>query len=139
MKSVGTGPGRAIIAVEQLYRAASISNAIVSIPAFVSYRRYVGVFSRGDEPNYPFLVRIWAGMALLWGASFWEIARDPVGRRDLLKYSWMEKLVTSLCVLDAYRRGEVPVALVALVFVTDVAWIPPFIWAQWAIERSGVR
>jgi hypothetical protein len=134
MRSVGTGPGRSIIVVEQLYRAASISNVIVSIPAFLSYRRYVAVFSRGDDPNYPFLVRIWAGMALLWGASFWEIARDPVARRDLIKYSWMEKLVTSVCVLDAYRRGEVPLALVALVFGTDVAWIPPFIWAQRTIS-----
>lgn len=137
MRNGGTSPGRTIVVTEQLYRAAAISNAIVSIPAFVSYRRYVRAFARGNDPNYPFLVRIWAGMALLWGVSFWEIARDPLEHRDLMKYTWLEKLVTSACVVDAYRRGEVPFALVALVFATDVAWIPLFIWAQRAISDAS--
>lgn len=112
--------------VRRLYLAGAISNALVTLPAFFAYDRYVGSFARDREVTYPFLVRIWSGMALLWGVSFLEIARGPHARSALLKYSYLEKLVTSLCVLDAYRRGEVPARLVVLVCLTDVVWIPLF-------------
>jgi hypothetical protein len=132
---------RTIYAVSQLYRTAAISNAVVTLPAFISYQRYVSTFATGREPNYPFLVRIWAGMALLWGVSFWDISKDPIKHRDLIKYSYLEKLVTSAAVLNAYRpdrdgRREVPRRLVGLVLVTDAMWIPMFVWAQLKIKKA---
>lgn len=54
--------------VVRLYRAAALSNFVVTIPAFVAYR---SLFA--EKPNYPFLVHIWSGMAFLRGVMFREI------------------------------------------------------------------
>lgn len=124
-----SSPGRAVLSARRLYRNAAFANALVTLPAFVAYRRYVGSFTR-EPPNYPFLVKIWSGMALLWGVSFYEISRDPVGRYPLVKYSALEKAVTSACVLSAGARREVPRRLVGMVLLTDVVWIPLFVRAQ---------
>ncbi len=62
--------------IRNLYRAAAISNAVATIPAFLAYDRYVDAFT-DEPPRYPFLVHIWAGMAALWGVSFWEISATP--------------------------------------------------------------
>jgi alpha-beta hydrolase superfamily lysophospholipase len=130
-----TSRARTVLAVRQLYRAAAVSNAVVTLPAFLVHRPYVRAFAAQEEPNYPFLVRIWSGMALLWGVSFWDISNDPIERRALIKYSYLEKLVTSVCVLEAYRRREVPRRFAAMIVLTDVVWIPMFLWAERKVAR----
>jgi hypothetical protein len=121
--------------IGRVYRAASLSNAAVTVPAFIAYRRYVGAFGV-EKPNYPFLVKIWSGMALLWGVSFWEIARDPERAYPLVKYSYLEKAMTSGCVLAAWRRGEVPTKVARFVAASDVVWIPIFAAAHYRLAPS---
>lgn len=118
-----------------VYRAGAISNFVVTIPAFVAYHRYVRSFFR-EEPNYPFLVWIWSGMAFLWGVSFWQISTDPDAAYPLLRYSWLEKSVTSTSVLVAYARGRVPGRVAAGVVFTDVVWIPAFMSTHARLARS---
>lgn len=111
------------------YRLAALSNLVVSLPAFVAYDRAVRLLA-DEKPRYPFLVRIWAGMALLWGVMFWEISSDPVARRSMIKYSWLEKSVTSAAVTSAWRSGNVPTRFMASIVVSDVIWIPVFVVLQ---------
>ncbi|MGE3620064.1 MAG: hypothetical protein AB7L84_06335 [Acidimicrobiia bacterium] len=122
--------------VRALYRAAAVSNALATVPAFVAYDRYVATFT-DERPRYPFLVHIWAGMAALWGVSFWEIARDPVAARRLVRYSWLEKAVTTTSVVAAHRRGEVPTKFLVAIVATDLVWIPPFLWADRVVRRAA--
>ncbi len=122
--------------IRNLYRAAAISNAVATIPAFVAYDRYVEAFT-DEPPRYPFLVHIWAGMAALWGVSFWEISRDPVAARRLVRYSWLEKGITTASVVLAHRRREVPTRFLAGIVVTDLIWIAPFIWADRRVRRAS--
>lgn len=119
------------------YRAAAVSNVVVTVPAFVAYDRAVALLA-DEPPRYPFLVKIWAGMALLWGVMFWEISTDPSGRYPMVKYSWMEKMVTSGAVFGAWRAGNVPGRFMASIVVTDVVWIPVF-WALQLRLRRAVR
>ncbi|NGX53841.1 MAG: hypothetical protein K1000chlam4_00561 [Chlamydiae bacterium] len=83
-----------------------------------------------DNPRYRFLVYIWAGQALLWGVSFLEIARDPVAKYPLIKYSYLEKAVTSACVLSAVSRGTVPRRFGVAIMATDLVWIPAFAYVH---------
>jgi hypothetical protein len=121
--------------VVRLYRFAAISNFLVTVPAFVAYRRYIdGFFS--EKPNYPFLVHIWSGMAFLWGVMFWEISKDPVKKQPLVKYSYLEKAVTSVSVVAAValnnkqKSAKVPLRVLAGVSLTDIVWIPLFVRAH---------
>jgi hypothetical protein len=129
---------RAVDLARRVYRAAAISNGLVTVPAFVAYRRYVGSFLP-KPPRYPFLVWIWSGMAALWGVTFLEISRDPVRSYPLIKYSYLEKMVTSASVIVAYRRGNVPKRVLAATVVTDIAWIPVFVAVHAALSRSLER
>jgi len=90
-----------------IYKIAAISNFVVTLPAFVAYDRSVSLFAT-VRPNYPFLVWIWAGMAFLWGVMFWEISTDLVRHAAMIKYSWLEKSITSTSVLIAYFSNNVP-------------------------------
>jgi hypothetical protein len=118
------------------YRVAAISNVIVSLPAFVAYDRAVALLA-DEKPRYPFLVHIWAGMALLWALMFQEISRDPIGRYPMVKYSWLEKMVTSGAVTVAYRRHEVPSRLMVSIVVTDIVWIPIFLVFQVRLRSAA--
>lgn len=120
--------------VARLYRAAALSNFVVTIPAFVAYRRYIDSFF-AEKPNYPFLVHIWSGMAFLWGVMFREISADPVGKYPLVKYSYLEKAVTSASVVTAVvlnkpAGAKLPVRVLVGVVLTDIVWIPLFIRAH---------
>ena len=118
-----------------IYKVAAVSNFLVTVPAFVAYDRTVALFATA-RPNYPFLVWIWAGMAFLWGVMFWEISRDPVRTSPMIKYSYLEKGVTSTSVLIAYFSRNVPAAFLAGIVITDIMWIPIFIWVHLAVART---
>ena len=75
----------------------------------------------------------------LWGVTFLEISRDPVRSYPLIKYSYLEKMVTSASVIVAYRRGNVPKRVLAATVVTDIAWIPVFVAVHAALSRSLER
>ncbi len=125
----------AVASARRIYRAAAISNFVVTAPAFFAYRRYVGAFLP-KPPRYPFLIWIWSGMAALWGVTFHEISRDPAAAYPLIKYSYVEKGVTSASVIAAYRRGNVPGRVLVATALTDIAWIPIFVWAHLRLRRS---
>ncbi len=120
---------RSLARIRWLYRAAAASNFAATVPAFVAYERYVRTFTT-KAPRYRFLVYIWAGQALLWGVSFLEIARDPVAKYPLIKYSYLEKAVTSACVLSAVSRGTVPRRFGVAIMATDLVWIPAFAYVH---------
>jgi len=121
--------------VARLYRSAAISNFLVTVPAFVAYREYIDSFF-SEKPNYPFLVHIWSGMAFLWGVMFWEISKDPLEKQPLVKYSYLEKAVTSASVVAAVALNnkqkctKLPLRVLAGVSLTDIVWIPLFVRAH---------
>lgn len=93
---------------------------------------------RDPQLNYPFLMRIWSGMAFLWGIMFLEIARDISGRRRMMKYAWIEKSITAVSVTIAYfyPGGEVGWRVMALIVVTDWIWIPIFAFFDFALRGN---
>jgi hypothetical protein len=125
----------AVRRARRVYRAGAWSNMIVTVPVFLAYNRYVDRFFE-TRPRYPFLVWIWSGMAFLWGVSFFEIAHDPERAYPLLKYSWLEKSVTSASVVTAYAVGDIPGRIVVGAVFTDVMWIPLFMRVHRDLRRE---
>lgn len=120
-----------------IYKVAAISNFLATVPAFIAYDRSVALFAPAP-PNYPFLVWIWAGMAFLWGVMFWEISRDIRRAAPMIKYSYLEKAITSASVLIAYLSKNVPATFVVAIAFTDMIWIPIFIWIHVTVARTSV-
>lgn len=112
-----------------VFRLAAISNWLVTVVAVVDPQRGADLIALGPL-SHPYLFRIWAGMAFLWGIFFWEIAGDLDGKRRMIKYAWLEKTVTAVSVTIAYYRGEVGIECMGMVLFTDYLWIPLFIFYQ---------
>jgi hypothetical protein len=127
---------RSLTAGAWIFRIGAISNFLVTLPAFLAYDRYVAMFT-AEPPLYPFLVWIWSGMAFLWGILFWEVSRDPLGKRALIKHSYLEKGVTSTAVIVAFLGGNVPTSFLIGVIYTDVIWIPLFAWVHWQVASAA--
>lgn len=117
------------------FRIAAIVNWLVSIGGIIDPAAVANTFHI-TAPNYPFLVRIWTGMVFMFGAMFWEISRDPAGRRRLIKYGWIEKSVTAISVSIAYATGEVPFLMYGLILFTDYFWIAVFIYYDLSLRGT---
>lgn len=123
-----------------VFKLGAIVNWLVTIGAVVVPHRVAPLIGldplQAGDVDYAFLLRIWAGMAFLWGVMFWEISRDLRGRRRMIKYAWIEKCVTAASVTIAYAKGQVGLPCLALIAVTDYLWIPLFFYYD-AITRGG--
>jgi hypothetical protein len=93
----------------------------------------------GAAPNYPFVIRLWSAFIFMFGCMFWEVSRDPRGKRALLKYNWIEKTLTATAVTLGFTSGEAPPRLMLLVLFTNWLWIPLILWADVALQRGRPR
>ena len=118
-----------------VFRVGAVVNWIATVGAIVDP---VGTAVRFGvpPPNYPVLLRIWAGMAFMFGCMFWEIARDMRGKRALIKYAWIEKAIAAVSVTLAVFQGTAPRLMLALVVLTDWIWIGPFLYYDWRLRRG---
>lgn len=117
-----------------VFRVAAVVNWLVAIGGFVS-PDLVSSLAGVPPSNYPFLVRIWTGMVIMFGAMFWEISNDLIRKRSLIKYAWIEKSVTAFSVTVGFATGNVPLIMFVLILFTDYLWIPIFIYFQRKANR----
>ena len=116
------------------FRIAAIVNWLVAIGGFVDPTKLALV--AGIPPaNYAFLVRIWTGMVIMFGAMFWEISSYMEGKRYLIKYAWIEKSVTALSVTIGYLFERAPGKILILIVFTDYIWIPMFLHFDRLLRR----
>lgn len=116
-----------------LFRAAAVENWIIGAPSMLAPRRSARLLG-APPPRPPFPVQAWSGMAFMFGFMFEEIARDPIGKRALIRYGWAEKLVSATAITIGYRAGDAPRASLALLTISDWAMILPFLYAKQRLD-----
>ena len=118
-----------------LFGSNAVINWTLSLRGILDPVGYALAFG-GEAPNYPFLIRLWAGLVFMFGVMFWETSRDVRAKRALVKYNWIEKTITAGAVTLGYFAGDVPPKLMLLVIVTNWLWIPALFWFDRALARS---
>ena len=121
-----------------VFRIGAIVNWLVAIGGFVD-PTWIAQAAGIPPANYPFLVRIWTGMVIMFGAMFWEISSDMDGKRHLIKYAWIEKSITSLSVTIGYLSGSAPGEILVLIVFTDYVWIPVFLYYDRLVSARARR
>jgi len=121
-----------------VFRIGAIVNWLVAIGGFID-PTWVAHTSGIVPANYPFLVRIWTGMVIMFGAMFWEISSDMDGKRHLIKYAWIEKSITALSVTIGYVSGRAPGKIIILIIFTDYVWIPVFLYYDCLVSARAQR
>lgn len=121
--------------VSWLFAANAVINWVVSLPGIVSPDHAAAAFG-GPAPNYPSIIRLWQGFVFMFGCLFWECSRDVRGKLPLLKYNWIEKLITASAITLGYFAGDIPPRLMALIILTNWLWIPFILWGDLAVRRA---
>jgi hypothetical protein len=116
-------PGTLDQQIAWIFRTSAILNLLLAARGIVDPNGMAAAFG-GHPPNYPFLIRLWSGLVLMFGVMFWETSRDVRGKAVLIKYNWIEKTVTATAVTLGYLAGDVPVKLMLVIVFTNWLWIP---------------
>lgn len=118
-----------------LFRVNAIINVVLAVPGLLDpagMARRLG----GPDPNYPFVIRLWSGLVLMFGLMFWEVSRDVRGKAALMKYNWIEKTITASAVTVGFLTGDAPPRLMAMIVVTNWAWIPAILHYDRRVRRT---
>lgn len=122
--------------IPRMFRAAGVANWLIAGPSMLAPVRSAELL-RAKPPRPPFPVQAWSGMAVMFGFMFWEIAKDPLGKRALIRYGWVEKLVSAVAITIGYRAGDAPRSTLILLTLSDWAMIPPFAYAKRRLDAIG--
>ncbi len=109
--------------VKWLFRLNAVINVVLSLRGILDPTAMAVLFG-GPVPNYPFLIRLWSGLVFMFGIMFWETSRDVRRKSVLIKYNWIEKLITAGAVTLGFLAGDVPARLMVLIVFTNWLWIP---------------
>jgi hypothetical protein len=121
--------------VTWLFRLNAVINVGLSLRGIFDPAGMAALFG-GPVPHYPFLLRLWSGLILMFGLMFWEASRDVRKKAVLLKYNWIEKLITACAVTLGFVAGDVPASLMLLIFLTNWLWIPFILTADIRLRRD---
>ena len=124
--------------VRWLFMANALINWIVSLPGIIDPSTAAAAFG-GVKPNYPSVIRLWQGFVFMFGCMFWEVSRDVRGKAALIKYNWIEKMITAIAITLGFAHGDIPQRLMILIVFTNWLWMPFIFWADLAVKREGQR
>ncbi len=86
----------------------------------------------------PSFLIIWTGMAFLWGVVMWEISTNPIKHEALIKYTYIEKCVTTYAVAwGVFYHHSMPFVVWLLILYTDVLYILLYIYAHVRVRKAA--
>jgi hypothetical protein len=85
----------------------------------------------------PSFLIIWTGMAFLWGVVMWEISTNPIKHEALIKYTYLEKCVTTYAIAwGVFYHHSMPMIVWLLILYTDVLYILLYIYAHIQVRKQ---
>ena len=121
-----------------LFRINAVTNWVLSIGPIAAPAAVAGWYG-GPVPNYPSIIRRWAGLVFMFGCMFFDTSRDVIAKRHLIKYNWIEKTITATVITLGYFQGDVPPRLMLLIVLTNWLWIPAILYYDVAVRRLAGR
>jgi hypothetical protein len=109
------------------FRAAAILNWATGVPQLI-FPSLMAVVVGVPPINYPFVLRAFAGLGVVFGFVYFEISRDPLRNRNLIRWGWIAKSVSFIVVAHGYLLGEVYPFVLLFFVIEDLVWIPSFVY-----------
>jgi hypothetical protein len=135
--------------VKWIFRVGAISNCLVTVTGVVApVWAWSGVahaqkilpegwqMSPVPALQPPSFLIIWSGMALLWGVVMWEISTNPIKHEDLIKYTYIEKGITTYAITWGVCNHSMPVIVWLGILYTDVFYILLNVYAHFLVRRE---
>ena len=120
------------------FRAAAILNWSTCLPNFLFPALMADII--GVPPvNYAYVPRAFAGLGIVFGFIYFEISRDPLRNRNLIKWGWIAKSVSFITVFHGYLIGEAYPLVLAFFVIEDLIWVPSFIYYDIKLKALAMR
>jgi hypothetical protein len=114
-----------------LFTVAALFNVAVGLPLLVAYPTLASLLGIADPPSV--WTHIVAGVVLLFGWFYWQVARDPVRYRPYIVAGILGKLWFVVVIYGHWFAGTTPVTL-ALLVTCDLVFAILF-WRYLATNR----
>jgi hypothetical protein len=88
------------------------------------------------RPNHPMLWRTLGLISGMLGFALLIAAKDPVRHWLVILFALIKSIVASIIVGSAIYRSELPIEVLAVLFIDDLVWIPPAIYILWGALRA---
>lgn len=75
----------------------------------------------------------------LFGVGYWLVASNPVENRNLLVLGFWSKLLGSVLGVYYVAAGKLPLVFLAILFVSDVIYLPPFYLIMRRLSRLAAE
>ena len=79
-----------------------------------------------EKPHLNLPVQLVGILVALFGVGYWLVAVNPVENRNLLMLGFWSKALGSLFGVYYVLAGKLPLIFLALLLVSDIAYLPPF-------------
>lgn len=79
-----------------------------------------------QKPQLNLPVQLVGMLVALFGVGYWLVAANPIENRNLLMLGFWSKALGSLFGVYYVVVGKLPLFFLAVLFVSDIAYLPPF-------------
>lgn len=109
-------------------------NLLAGLAMFCFYHEaYKAMGVAKPQLNLP--IQLVGILVALFGVGYWLVASNPVENRNLLTLGFWSKLLGSVMGIYYIGAGKLPLAFLAVLFVSDIIYLPLF----YAIMRRLYR
>lgn len=92
----------------------------------------IGLYHEGykllgvEKPHLNLPVQLVGILVGLFGVGYWLVAANPIENRNVLMLGFWSKALGSLFGVYYVVVGKLPLFFLAVLFVSDIAYLPPF-------------
>lgn len=79
-----------------------------------------------EKPHLNLPVQLVGILVALFGVGYWLVAANPVENRNLLMLGFWSKALGSLFGVYYVLAGRLPLIFLAVLLISDIAYLPPF-------------
>jgi small multidrug resistance pump len=79
-----------------------------------------------EKPEFNLPIQLVGILVGLFGVGYWMVAADPVQNRNILLLGFWSKLIGSILGVYYVAAGKLPLFFLAILFVSDIGYLPPF-------------
>ncbi|MGD9646000.1 MAG: hypothetical protein AB7U73_09820 [Pirellulales bacterium] len=121
-----------------LLRFVAVYNVLAGLTMLAFYHeafKFLGV----QKPTMNLPIQLNGALVILFGVGYWLTQRDPLENRNLLRLGMWSKALGSTLGTYYVWVGKLPPVFFALLFVSDIIYLPPFWLIQRRIDRLAAE
>ena len=89
-----------------------------------------------EKPQLNLPIQLVGVLVGLFGIGYWMVAANPVANRNILLLGWWSKALGSVLGIYYVCVGKLPPLFLALLFVSDIVYLPPFYLILRRLKRT---